>query len=159
MNRFLKLCLSFALVGLTGYLSSYFVYQGINLFYSQMAMPPLTPPNGVFPVVWSILYALMIISYFIILDKAPENSGVHLLFLGQLILQVLWSYLFFGQGYLLFGLITIVLLLLTVWTMVRRFKQVDNTAGNLQYPYLLWILFATYLTAGAVYLNGSVITF
>lgn len=153
MSNLIKFVISFVLVGLTALLASYFSYQGIDTFYSKLNMPPLTPPNNVFPVMWGILYALMIVSYYIILTKENNQSAV-LLFIGQLVLQVLWCFAFFARGYFLFGSIIIIMLLFTVFAMIREFQELDDKAAYLQYPYLLWILFATYLTLGVTYLNG-----
>ena len=153
MNYILRFVVSFVLVGFAAALSSYFAYQGIETFYPMLSTPPLTPPNMVFRIVWPILYVLMIISYYIILNH-ENHRNASLLFVGQLFLNVLWSFLFFANGWFLYGLVCIVLLVLTVFAMIKKFHVLSHTAAYLQYPYLLWILFATYMTAGMVYLNG-----
>ena len=157
MNQFFKFVYSFTVVALTAFASAYFVNNGVELFYAQMMMPPMTPPNEVFSFIWSILYVLLILSYYFILIS-PDNikaQNASLLFLGQLFLQILWSYLFFGTGYLLYALIVMFLLLWTVWQMIRTFASIDTKSAYLLYPYCAWLLMATYLNIGAVYLNGS----
>lgn len=153
MNNVLRFIVSFVLVCFAAALSSYFAYLGIDTFYPTLTLPPLTPPNMVFRFVWPILYVLMIISYYMVLKNANHQSA-SLLFVAQLFLQVLWSFLFFAHGWFLYGLICIVILIWTVFAMIREFHEINDKAAYLQYPYLLWILFATYMTAGVVYLNG-----
>jgi len=153
MNNVLRFIVSFVLVCFAAALSSYFAYLGIDTFYPTLTLPPLTPPNAVFRIVWPILYVLMIISYDIILNH-ENHQNASLLFVGQLFLNVLWSFLFFANGWFLYGLICIMLLVFTVFVMIKKFHILSHMAAYLQYPYLLWILFATYMTAGVVYLNG-----
>ncbi len=157
MNKALRFLYSFCAVGITAVACSYFTQSGIALFYGSLEIPMLTPPNAVFPTVWSALYALMVISFYIVLgnDNVFQVQRATLLFLGQLFLQVLWCYLFFYAGYFLFSLIVMLLLLWTVWSMIQRFKQTKPAAGYMQYPYFVWLLFAAYLNAGVVYLNGN----
>ena len=161
MDNLIKFLYSFFAVAITAAVSSYFVGFGMETFYHQLDLPPLTPPDAVFPVAWSVLYVLMVISFYLVLREDDDISvqKASLLFLGQLVLQMLWCYLFFYGAYFLFALIVIVLLILTVVAMIRRFKEINNVAANLQYPYLLWLLFAAYMNAGIVYLNGSQLNF
>jgi len=153
MSRIINFSISFVLVAITASLSSYLSYLGVDTFYDSLNLPPLNPPNAVFPIIWPILYALMIISFYMILNKENNRDAV-LLFIGQLILHILWCYLFFAKGLFMFGFIDIVLLIWTVFVMTWRFYLIDKTAAYLQYPYLTWLLFAAYLNAGVWYLNG-----
>lgn len=157
MSKTLRILYSFAAVAVTAFICAYFVNTGKAFFYDQLNLPPLTPKNNVFPVIWSLLYTLMIISYYLILDgrNVLNTQSASLLFLGQLFLQMVWSYLFFYSAYFLYGLIVMILLIWTVWQMIRKFQIINPVAAKLQYPYFLWLLFATYLNAGVVYLNGN----
>ena len=154
MAHILKFLFSFALVALTAGISSYLSYLGVNTFYPNLAMPPLNPPNEIFRFVWPILYVLMIISFYIVLTKENNRQAVGL-FVYQLLLHILWCWFFFAKGMFLYGLIDLILLDITVFIMISRFHALDHTAAYLQYPYFLWLLFATYLNAGVWYLNGS----
>lgn len=158
MSYVLRFVLSFALVGVSAALSSYFSYLGVDTFYQNLALPPLNPPNTVFRFVWPILYILMIISFYIILNKEGNKKAV-MLFVYQLFLHILWCWLFFAKGLLLYGLIDLVLLDITVLVMIKSFLKLDQTAAFLQYPYFFWLLFATYLNAGVWYLNGAKVIF
>ena len=155
MNHVLKFAASFALVALSAALSSYFSYIGVDTFYSALNLPPLNPPNYVFPIVWPILYVLMMISFYIVLNEKDNHSAIFL-FVGQLFLHILWCYLFFAKGLFAFGFVDIVLLIWTVFVMIKKFYGLNQASGFLQIPYLLWLLFAAYLNAGVWYLNGSV---
>lgn len=161
MDNIIKFLYSFFAVAITAAVSSYFVGFGMEIFYHQLDLPPLTPPDAVFPVAWSVLYVLMVISFYLVLRENDDIlvQKASLLFLGQLVLQMLWCYLFFYGAYFLFALIVLVLLILTVFAMIKRFQDINKTAGNLQYPYFIWLLFAAYMNAGIVYLNGSQLNF
>jgi len=154
MSNILKFVISFALIALTAGLSSYFSYLGVNTFYPSLTLPPLNPPNEIFRFVWPILYVLMIVSFYIILTK-ENNSKAVTLFIYQLLLHILWCWLFFTKGLFLFGFIDIILLDITVFVMLKAFHGLSPVAAYLQYPYFLWLLFATYLNAGIWYLNGA----
>lgn len=154
MSNIFKFIVSFAVVAVTAALSSYFSYLGVNTFYPNLALPPLNPPNEIFRFVWPILYILMIVSFYIILTK-ENNSKAIMLFIYQLLLHILWCWLFFTKGLFLFGFIDIILLDITVFIMLKAFHGLSPAAAYLQYPYFIWLLFATYLNAGIWYLNGA----
>lgn len=154
MSNIFKFIVSFAVVAVTAALSSYFSYLGVNTFYPNLALPPLNPPNEIFRFVWPILYVLMIVSFYIILTK-ENNSKAIMLFIYQLLLHILWCWLFFTKGLFLFGFIDIILLDITVLIMLKTFHTLNPVAAYLQYPYFVWLLFATYLNAGIWYLNGA----
>ena len=157
MKSVLKFIWSFFIVGIAAYVCSIFSRYGVDTFYEALQKAPLTPPNMVFPIVWPILYALMIISYYIILKVVPFKNlkKSTALFLGQLVLQVIWSWLFFYQAYFLYAGIVIVLMIITVYLMIKEFAVYDKTAAYMQYPYLIWLIFAAYMNFGIIYLNGN----
>ncbi len=158
MSKFWHFIYSFALVGTTALLSAYFVHIGIIGFYNQIDLPPLTPPNGVFAPVWSILYILMIFSYFDILNHKEHCAIQHAgkLFFEQLILHILWCYLFFYSAWFWGAFFCILALCLTVWLMIKQFTLISPRAAYLQYPYLAWLCFAAYINGGVAYLNGGI---
>ena len=107
----------------------------------------LTPPAIVFPIVWTVLYALMGISLARVW-MAPESSqrsrGLSL-FLFQLIFNFFWSIFFFNMGAFVFSLLWILVLWALIGWMILTFFRVDRVAALLQIPYFLWVTFATYL--------------
>ena len=157
MNKILRFAYSFLSVGITAVVAAFFSSRAMQTFYPSLNMPPFSPPDYVFAPVWSILYTLMIVSYYMVLNSSDtmKIQSASLLFLGQLFLQMLWSYMFFGIGFYGSALVVMALMIWTVYKMIERFKTINETAGNLQYPYLLWLLFAAYLNIGIAYLNVS----
>lgn len=159
MNNILKFLYAFCTVAVTALICGYFSQYGLAVFYDSLNMPPFLPVNQVFPFMWSILYTLMIISFYLVLknhDYIRTRQSV-LLFSGQLMLQIIWCYFFFYTAYFLFAGITILLLIWTVAEMIKQFKSITPFAAYLQYPYFLWLIFAAYLNFGVIYLNGNML--
>ena len=155
MNKIKNFAYSLALVGITATVASFFSMQAMRTFYHSLNMPMFSPPDAVFSPVWAVLYSLMIFSYFIVLNSSDKILGqsASLLFLGQLFLQMIWSYLFFGMGFFSSAVVVMFLMVWTVYKMIEQFKNINKTAGILQYPYLFWLIFATYLNIGIAYMN------
>ncbi len=124
-----------------------------SIDYNVLKQPPLAPPSALFPIVWTILYILMGVSYGILKSKEQTDKDIDLIYYGQLIVNYLWSFIFFVFKWRFFAILWIVLLAVLVIVMIARFYRKDKTAGLLQIPYLLWVLFATYLTIGIYFLN------
>lgn len=124
-----------------------------SIDYSSLKQPPLSPPSTLFPIVWSILYILMGISYGILDSNLLVDSGINSIYYLQLFVNALWSIFFFVFKWRFFSFLWILLLLALVVIMIIRFYRKNKTSGLLQIPYLLWILFATYLNLGVYLLN------
>ena len=124
-----------------------------SIDYSNLVKPPLSPPSILFPIVWSILYLLMGISYYILKKNDNTNIIISFIYYLQLFVNFLWSIIFFNLEWRLFSIIWIILLDILVITMIYLFYKKDKIAGYLNIPYLIWILFATYLTIGIYILN------
>ena len=144
--------LSLAVGALSGLLSR----PGMEAYRQTVVQPPLSPPAFLFPVVWSILYILMGIGAARIYLSEPSelrSRGLNL-FIAQLAVNFFWSLIFFDlQAYGLALLWLLLLWGLVAW-MILAFRRVDPLAAFLQLPYLLWLTFAAYLSAGVWYLNG-----
>lgn len=121
--------------------------------YNSLQKPPLAPPSIVFPIVWSILYILMGISYGILKSKGLTDKKIDLIYYMQLAVNAMWSIIFFLLKWRLFAFIWILLLDVLVILMITKFYKKDKTAGLLQIPYLLWVLFASYLNLAIYILN------
>lgn len=138
-----------------GALAGWISAGGIEVYSALANKPPLTPPQWVFPVVWSILYALMGISAARISLTPPSkerNRGLNL-FTAQLIVNFFWPLLFFNAQAFGFVLIWLILLWVLVLAVILTFRKIDKTAAWLLIPYLLWLTFAVYLNAGVYILN------
>ena len=122
--------------------------------YEVLKSPFLAPPSIAFPIVWTILYILMWVSYGILEDKKLLDKNLNILYYVQLWVNALWSIFFFVLKWRLFSFIWIILLdVLVIWMMIRMYKK-NKTAWLLQIPYVLWISFATYLTLAFYLLNN-----
>lgn len=125
-------------------------------WYAALAKPPLTPPDWLFPVAWTLLYLMMAVAAWKVTLVAPRGErGMALLpFVLQLIANGLWSWLFFAAHWMLIGLLDLLLLWgLIVWTVVT-FSRYSRLAAGLLLPYLVWVGFAAYLNAGVLVLNA-----
>ena len=122
--------------------------------YEVLKSPFLAPPSTAFPIVWTILYILMWISYARLEDKNLLDKNLNILYYVQLWVNALWSIFFFVLKWRLFSFFWIILLdILVIWMVVKMYKK-DKTAWLLQIPYILWILFASYLTFAFYLLNN-----
>ena len=121
--------------------------------YDSLIKPSLSPSGKIFPIMWTILYVLMGISYGILKDKKLNDSNVKTIYYIQLAVNAVWSLIFFVLKARLFSAFWIVLLDILVLIMVCQFYKRNKTSGLLQLPYLIWVLFATYLNWGIYFLN------
>ena len=138
-----------------GALSGWLSREGMKIYESAIVQPPLSPPSWLFPIVWSILYALMGIGTARVWIAPPgihRSRGLNL-FIIQLIVNFFWSLIFFNLQAFGFALLWLVLLWSLVLWMILEFRKVDKLAGNIQIPYLIWLTFAAYLNLGVWYLN------
>jgi len=150
----LLLCIALPL--LAGAIGSLFTMSSIPTWYATLNKPAFTPPNWVFGPVWTTLYVMMGISLFLVvrggLDVAPVRQGVFL-FAVQLVLNTLWSVIFFGMRSPFLGLVTILALITLVTATIFAFYRVSRPAAWLLVPYLCWGCFATALNAMVWVLN------
>ena len=121
--------------------------------YNTLQKPFLAPPSIVFPIVWTILYILMGISYGILESNKLTNKKIDLLYYIQLGVNSLWSIFFFLLKWRLFSFIWIILLAILIIFMILKFYDKNKVAGLLQIPYLLWVIFASYLNIAIYILN------
>ena len=121
-------------------------------FYQTLERPFFAPPNWIFPVVWTVLYLLMGISYYIVSNK-EKNQLVKQIYNLQLFFNLLWPIIFFIFEQLLLSSIWIVCLDVLIIVMIYLFNKIAKTASYLQIPYLLWTLFATVLNISIFILN------
>ena len=121
--------------------------------YSDVVKPPLSPPGIVFPIVWTILYILMGISYFIATKDNEDNKELDQIYLLQLLVNFMWPIIFFALEMYFTAFLWIILLLILVIVMIKELLKANKISGYLQIPYLIWLLFATYLNLGITLLN------
>lgn len=122
--------------------------------YNNLVKPFLAPPSILFPIVWTILYILMGISYGILRTKSLIDSKINQIYYTQLFINAFWPILFFYLKLRLFSFIWIILLDILILVMIVQFYRKNTKAGLIQLPYLLWSLFATYLNFAIYLLNN-----
>ena len=121
--------------------------------YNMLQKPPFAPPGAVFPIVWTILYILMGISYGILKVNNQADEEVDWIYYIQLAINALWSIIFFIFKWRLFAFVWIILLAIAIILMIIKFYNKNKVVGFLQIPYFLWVIFATYLNLGFYILN------
>lgn len=124
-----------------------------SIDYNYLVNPPLSPPSYLFPIVWSILYLLIGISYYIYRKNNNDDPLTIKLYYIQLILNYLWSIIFFTIKLRTLAVIWIIVLAITIIYLMIIFYKEERTSFYLFIPYILWVLFATYLNIGIVVLN------
>ncbi len=136
---------------------SAFLSRGGMAAYENINKPPLSPPGIVFPIVWTVLFILMGISSAMIYEKRSENpeeaGGALIIYALQLIVNFFWSIIFFNMRAYLFAFVWLLLLLGLIITMTISFRKLSKTAAYLNFPYILWVIFAGYLAFGVYLLN------
>ncbi len=139
-------------LGLAGIVS--FAISGSMEVYGAVEKPPLSPPQIVFPIVWSILYLLMAVSAYIVYIKREDGSRKELtIYAVQLAVNLIWPILFFNMQAFKAAFFWLILLIVLVAVMIRAFYKVSRPAGYIQIPYLIWCVFAAYLNLGIWLMN------
>lgn len=129
-----------------------FIISG-SMDYNQLEQPPLSPPAWLFPIVWTILYILMGISFAILKEKGLDDSEASRIYNAQLIANLAWPIVFFVFKWRLFAFFWLLLLIGLVAKMIIEFYKRNNLSGILQIPYIVWLIYAAYLNLGVYLLN------
>lgn len=129
---------------------------GFKDFFDKYEQPPLQPPQWLFPVVWVILYAIMGVSAYLIhmaeTDSISRKNAMTL-YWGQLAVNFSWSIIFFRFELLWAAVAVILLLLALIISMIISFRKICPLAAYLNLPYLVWVVFATYLNIAIAVIN------
>ncbi|MEG0276347.1 MAG: TspO/MBR family protein [Coprobacillus sp.] len=151
MEKIFDLIESILLTVLIGSLSGLLV-GNMTVQYNELLKPFYSPPGIVFPVVWTILYVLLGISFFLAL-QGQEKKQVIIVYIIQMFFNVTWSFLFFGLQKYLLSSIWILLLIGSIVLMMYVFYKINPLSAYLQIPYLLWCIFAFILNFHIFLLN------
>jgi len=141
---------------LAGVIGSVFTTPNIATWYTSLNKPWFTPPPWVFGPVWTTLYILMGISLFLVLREGWERKDVQIgmaIFAVQLVLNMLWSYLFFGLQSPVYGLAGIAALWISILVTIIWFFRISRPAAILLIPYIIWVSIASALNYGVYVLN------
>lgn len=141
-----------------GGLTAWITGDDMNI-YDTIQTPPLSPPSILFPIVWTILYILMGISAARIWNRRKDALGeankALRIYAGSLLMNAMWSIIFFHFKAFLIAFLWLVLLWFVILWTIRAFLKIDKTAAYLQIPYLAWVTFAGYLNLAIYLLNGA----
>ena len=121
--------------------------------YNDLIKPTLSPPGIVFPIAWTIIYLLIGISYTLLKEKGEVPKETKQLYYAQLIFNYLWTFIFFVFRLRLLSVLWIIILDVLVIIMTYQFYKQNKLSGILLIPYVLWLLFATYLNISIYFLN------
>lgn len=157
MKKVFLFILAMVLSFLPGAIGVMFTPHGAsNVWYNGLNKSVLTPDGWVFGVAWTILYALLGIALFFIMNnqrRGVGKAGAYVLFGIQMILNALWCVLFFGVGMPMPAFICIAALIFVTIMMVGAFGRISRGAAWMVVPYLAWLIFAAYLNGTILYLN------
>lgn len=154
-SLFIKLIISLTIPLALGSVAGMFTAQAVPEWFASLNKPEFNPPNWVFGPVWTTLYLIMGISFFMIWQQKPGRikKQAIVIYFTQLILNFAWSFLFFYYNFIGFALIEIGVLWISILFMILKFYPLNRTAALVNIPYLLWVSFATFLNAAYFLLN------
>ncbi|MEM4271741.1 MAG: TspO/MBR family protein [Candidatus Pacearchaeota archaeon] len=142
-----KLVISFVAVFITAILGNLFTRDAIKSAWYESIKPSITPPNWMFPIVWTMLFVLIALSLFFVWKNAKKKDYRHIFIAygGNLILNALWSLFYFGMRMPQLAFAEIILLWITILMMINVAWKIDRKAAWMLVPYLLWVSFAAVL--------------
>ncbi len=157
MNKVIKILVVVAICLAVGYFSGTVTRSAILDWYPTLEKPSFNPPNWIFAPVWTALYVMMGVAAGLVwsridIEKELVKKAL-VFFIIQLVLNALWSYLFFGLKNPMLAGLEIILLWLMIYETYVQFAKINKIAGYLFIPYLAWVSFAAVLNASIWWLN------
>ncbi len=156
MKKTLRILVFVLICELAGIIGSFFTTPSIPGWYAALTKPPFNPPNWVFAPVWTVLYALMGIAAYLVYEKGLRRKEIRkalAVFAGQLLLNTLWSIVFFGAHMILGAAVLIIFLWGMIAAIIWLFSRISRAAACLLVPYIVWVSFATVLNISLYVLN------
>ncbi len=156
MIDWVRLAISLAVPLMVGGLGGRITDKSLDDWYPSLRKPSWNPPNWVFPIAWTLLFIAMGVALYRVWGLGLGTPGVVLalsFFGAQLVLNVLWSFFFFGLRSPPLALVEVIFLWLAVAGTIWAMGSLDPLSGWLLAPYLAWVTFAAILTAAIVRLN------
>lgn len=156
-NSILKLSIAIGISFLPGMLGGLFTQGSLDVWYAMLEKPFFNPPDFIFAPVWISLYVLMGISLFLIWNTKIKEKGKKeryvTLFITQLVLNGLWSIIFFGLQNPVAALVEIIILWVAIAVVIWKFYKISKPAAYILLPYIIWVSFAAFLNFYIVLLN------
>ena len=153
MPNFIKLVISISFTLGVGFLGSLATTPAIDSWYKTLEKPFFNPPNWIFAPVWTLLYVLMAIAFYLIWISGKKIKKPAILYVIQLFLNLFWSILFFGLKIPSVALLEIIILWIFIVLTAQSFYKINRLASYLLIPYLAWVSFAALLNYFLVLLN------
>jgi tryptophan-rich sensory protein len=151
-----KLLISIIVCQAAGIIGSFFTARALPGWFAGLNQPSFTPPDWMYAPIWIVMYLLMAIAAFLIWWRGLHIKPVRvamILFLVQLVLNLLWVVTLFGLQSVLYGLVTVVALWIMVLFTIIQFYKISIAAGTLMIPYILWVTFTVILNGSLYLLN------
>jgi translocator protein len=158
-KNWIRLAIALVLPQLAGLIGSLFTTSAIPTWYATLNRPSFAPPNWIFAPVWTLLFLLMGIAFYLVWQSPVKKSQKEIkkqairFFLIQLVFNTLWSIIFFGQQLLYLAFVEILFLWVLILLTILRFKKIKALAAYLMIPYILWVSFASILNLAFALLN------
>lgn len=155
-KEILRLIVSIVIVFLAGTVGTLYTLKEITTWYVTLVKPSWTPPNWAFGPIWTTLYVLIGISLYLVWKQGLDRIEVRialLVFAVQLILNVVWSLVFFGTHNIFGGLVLVILLWISILANIIVFYRISKPGGLILIPYLIWVTIASYLNYIVFVLN------
>lgn len=156
INNFLKFLISIIICQLAGAIGAVVTYPSIKGWYNSIQKPSFNPPNWIFGPAWTILYILMGLSLFFVWKTSSKKNNIKpeiFIFTIQLILNIAWSFLFFGLHNPFIAFLGIITLWIFIVLTIYKFQEINKLSALLLIPYLLWVTFAAFLNFSIWRLN------
>ena len=156
MKNWIKAVIAVLIPLLTGGISGYFTATSVGTWYTQINKPTWNPPNQIFAPVWTILYIMMGIALFLIWKSnanAADKKKAIIIWSMQMLLNFLWSFIFFNQHLIGLALADIAGMWFFILITIFAFAKINKTAAWLLVPYIAWVSFAGVLNFAIWWLN------
>jgi translocator protein len=156
VERVFKFLISISGCLAIGFLGSLITTPAIGTWYKTLSKPFFNPPNWIFAPVWTALYILMGISFYLIWKKGiinKKNKSALYFFLIQLGLNFAWSFIFFYLQNPKLAFVEIIFLWTAILITILKFRKISKTAAYLLFPYIAWVSFASFLNLFVAILN------
>lgn len=150
INKFIRLLIFVLLCESAGLIGSIFTINSVSTWYPALAKPIFTPPSWIFGPVWITLYFMMGVSLHLVWGKKKTDLKW---FWIQLVLNSLWSIIFFGLKNPGLAFVIILFLWISIYLTIKSFLKINKTSAYLLLPYLVWVSFASLLNLAVVVLN------
>lgn len=145
-----------AFTEIVGIIAGILTREDTKIYAETITKPVFSPPALIFPIAWTILYALMGISAARVYasPKSSDRTKGLCMFMIQLAINFAWCFVFFMFRKYLTAFAVLIALLISIVMMSIYFRRIDRLSAYLQIPYILWLIFAGYLNLAVWYLNG-----